>query len=868
MEITKEQEVYSIISGLQCFVSLNETAQDFINHPEVINLISQLRELCDNKDFYLRFTKILIDNYVSNTGLQKYIYNAFENGTELKIYNYRQYLIYKGHCEYDYKQEKKILEDNSNLSVNLFDDLFQNGIEFVLKKYPNTLKGIADINKIDIKRLINLFENLVIAKNNNCKADYANITVTIKNYIKKYSAQVKENFASKYSSTRIDEIKKYFDKKKVNKMDEDLIDSIVKDYVKRNTSVLTNIIEAYFDKYIDDELLVDFIKNLCDRNKNKNNFELLDIVEPAALNDIEAYDSYIRLVNNYHSNLNKLFKVEDLGIINEFLKGNKEVYKLLSREQKMFLNDLRPVVEKARANIYISSENLLSFKSYAQEPTDYERKLVEEYVDKINHYNTINASFQKFKNEHTVISSNEHITNLFNDSNFELKSEYEYLNNIEFVAKVVDRVVNDEHVPCCINKHTEFLSNIIPCLLVSGDDKDLEFITNFFNYVTLMPNKTEFKIHELSNAYKMISLYKYVDSETIDILGDEVCRKIVFNNQFIDSKYNDESIRKRLEKAVFAMSKAHDITHSSIPYFSDIKHKNITIRRYNNVDPRVLTSGIDTNTCFKLDGNDNDFMFYSVLSSNGLLIEVLEDDVLCGRITATLYYNVLILNGIRNKKNEYIAASLEERESNKNIIDAIEIMANKLIELTKDSECPIDHVCSNMAGILESNEFWQDKPIIDIISTPIDTLNEDYKHFKGLFKEYPDYLSQININSNESNYNKSPFTTDFGSYPLVLVASREGKELYRKFDISFNVPKPVYERPNFIEISGTGFLGDASIKACRKIIALHLYNNKYLDTDNTKIYVDLSKKFKNYYITDTTAILESYNSNPKVYKIK
>ena len=404
--------------------------------------------------------------------------------------------------------------------------------------------------------------------------------------------------------------------------------------------------------------------------------------------------------------------------------------------------------------------------------------MIDDYVDKVMLYNSLKSNFHKFKNKNSDLDvKEEKITDLFNDSNYSLKEDYDYLKSFEFIASVIDKIDNEELIKCNYEDYSDFLSDIIPCFLVSGDNNDIEFLANFFNYINRVPKTAQFKIHELPNAYKMISLYKYIEPETIDILGDDVCRKIVFNNQFIDVKYNDSDIKKRLEKAVFVMSKAHEITHSSIPYFDDINYENITIRRYNNVDSRSLTAGIDTNTCFKLDANDNDYLIYSLLSNNGLLVEILENGVMCGRITATLYYNVLILNGIRNVKNEYASSSLEESNTNKNIIKTVELMANKLIELTKDSECPIDHVCCNMAGILESNEFWQDRPLIDIIQTPIDTLNDDYKRFKELFRDHPEYLSQIDIDSSESNYGQSPFTTDFGSYPLVLIASRKGKNL-------------------------------------------------------------------------------------------
>ena len=866
MEKNGELQIYSIISGLQCFAESNNTASKFINDPEVKQLMSELHEFYSTKEFYIRFIKILIDNYVSNPGMQNNLYNALEKATDLRIFNYRQYLLFKGHCMYDKKKEKRALVDNSNLSTDLFEDLFNYGIEYVNKKYDKTLDEISKINKIDIKKLINLFNNLIVARINNDGVEYTNITVKIKNYIKKYNSVSKENFAKAYSDNRISEIKKYFVKKQAKVIDDELNESIVRDYIKRNESTLTNIIEKYYGEYIDDELLYIFVKNLLD--KNASNLDKLGIVKPQIWDEVEIYDEYLRLVHNYQRNINIYFTADDLYLINEFFAGNKSIYSKLTKIQKKFLNDLKPVVIAAHAEVYVGEDGFITFRTDAQEPTAYERHLVEEYTDKVNWYNTINSDFHKFKNEKTGLDAHEQqITNLFNDANFELNGNYDYLNNLDFVARIIDKIDNDEFITSNYDEFSDFLSDIIPCLLVSGDNQDLEFISNFFNYITRVPKNTEFKIHELSTAYKIISLYKYIDEETIDVLGDEVCRKLVFNNQFIDSKFNDEDIRKRLEKAVFSMSKAHDITHSSIPYFEDIKHNNITLRRYNNADSRVLTSGIDTNTCFKLDANDNDFILYSILSSNGLLIEILNDGVLCGRITATLFYNVLVLNGIRNVKNEYISSNLEEKEINKNIVEAVEILADKLIELTKSGNCPIDHVCCNMAGILESNEFWQNKPIVTVLNTPIDTFSEDFEHFKSLFKEHPEYLSQIKLNSNESYYMSAPFTTDFGSYPLVLIKSREGKNLSRKFDIALEAQKPIYERPSYVEIAGTGYLSQEEIRLCKRINALHVYKNDHIARDDTKIYMELSKKFKSYYITDTQVVLESSSSNPIIYRI-
>ena len=50
------------------------------------------------------------------------------------------------------------------------------------------------------------------------------------------------------------------------------------------------------------------------------------------------------------------------------------------------------------------------------------------------------------------------------------------------------------------------------------------------------------------------------------------------------------------------------------------------------------------------------------------------------------------------------------------------------------------------------------------------------------------YFQQVNENT--------IFTTDFGSYPVVLIKAREGKTLERLFDISYNSPEAIYKRPS------------------------------------------------------------------------
>ena len=72
-----------------------------------------------------------------------------------------------------------------------------------------------------------------------------------------------------------------------------------------------------------------------------------------------------------------------------------------------------------------------------------------------------------------------------------------------------------------------------------------------------------------------------------------------------------------------------------------------------------------------------------------------------------------------------------------------------------------------------------------------------------------------------------PFVTDYGNYPIVLIASRDGKKLNRRFDITVNSPEAIYERPPFNTIKGTAPLENKQIQQLNKIDALyHIYHNE------------------------------------------
>ena len=121
----------------------------------------------------------------------------------------------------------------------------------------------------------------------------------------------------------------------------------------------------------------------------------------------------------------------------------------------------------------------------------------------------------------------------------------------------------------------------------------------------------------------------------------------------------------------------------------------------------------------------------------------------------------------KNDENE------EENKKKENI--------NEIIHIAHTNGDEIDYVVCNKAGILESSYFNNCYDIIPehIAEQPIDIYNDDWQDFISL----PKYLLK---QSNRGD--KIPFTTDYGHYPALLIASYDNQQLSRMSDIGYSSP--------------------------------------------------------------------------------
>ena len=102
----------------------------------------------------------------------------------------------------------------------------------------------------------------------------------------------------------------------------------------------------------------------------------------------------------------------------------------------------------------------------------------------------------------------------------------------------------------------------------------------------------------------------------------------------------------------------------------------------------------------------------------------------------------------------------------------------------------------------------------------MDTYNDDFEEFRRLYDNKEQLFQEIPLYEKGC---KQPFTTDFGHYPLVMIAKRENKNLDRLWDISIDSPDSNYTRKSLDLVKGKGVLSSENIARILKIDALAFY---------------------------------------------
>lgn len=729
----------------------------------------------------------------------------------ITISSYRK--IYEIEAEEQWKQLKSKNRDLfSSFFQRMYIQLEIYGIEKVEKDYNNNLHIMAEVLGKDYDDIRSKIISLNYFLKSNDTKNIEKIKEDLKQYYKKFVILSKKRFVNEYVDDKLNSIKKYFSKISSNKILKQMTENEFINVIKSRDNLygkLLNGVNVNFNinlSNLDFERMIISILN----KQDEETYKILNIKKPEFYDDIKQMKSFRRLRANYVRKIRENIKPELYGICEKYLNNpleNKNLKSYFSQEQILFLNDIINLMKESKSIVDFNNDML--FLSEYKEFTKENKKELEKFNYDISIFNEIKKIiFDMYIREKETYNElykivEEDVNNkelsgdiIFNDSNFEL-TDFSYAFDEKIIKNFISKLEEESFLSLNNYEYMKLKDLLISDKLLApmlydnlNQAKLYELINNFHNIYSIM----DYSLINKSNLdliFKKLNVYKYANGKQINMLGLEVVEKIINSNQFMDVKVTDDDIKERLVKAEDLLNRAENVTLSTVPYI-DVNKNGVYISRYLNNDPKILTSGIDTNSCFKLSANDNDFLYYTILNKNGFVIKFTnKDGKLLGKAIGIRRNNILEINGIRNSDNSNLIASKEQYTQYKNMLEAFDLYASKIIEETKDTNTPIDFVVSNKAGLLESSEFNDRYEILGshLFDNPIDTTNDDWYKFVHTYDGCKkNYLQQASDNT--------IFTTDFGHYPVVMIKKRDGKNLERLFDISYDDPEAIYERPD------------------------------------------------------------------------
>jgi len=292
---------------------------------------------------------------------------------------------------------------------------------------------------------------------------------------------------------------------------------------------------------------------------------------------------------------------------------------------------------------------------------------------------------------------------------------------------------------------------------------------------------------KLNGTYENIVLLNEIcqlaSIDTIAILGADIVSQLCTNKEYTNG---DELLILSKAKELVALMTIKD--KSTVPYISG-ETNNYKYCLYDSQDVDILLAGIKTDACFKIDGNDNDFLHYCALDKNGFIIKITDSfGNFIARAAGFRNGNAVFVNQLRTIYDEAGDNYLGNYESEKNeIIETFKKACEDIVLISQQNEKEenkIDFVFVTKSYALSRyNDHIVSNEVEEKIGDyPMDNKSEDWYDFLESTQNLDESL--------EDNY----FMTDYGSYKVICMASsKNGKKILTKNLIFKDVPA-LYER--------------------------------------------------------------------------
>lgn len=700
----------------------------------------------------------------------------------------------------------------------LEDSLNKLGVKKTLDNYKDSIALICKTMKIDIDEFTDLL--IVISNNDSLKAyDRKEALLTLRSIIKKFNIKFKGEFLKNIIEEKnrllsMTTIKIHQPNEKIELSSESFLQLVLS-----NSDIKKRVLAMIYDLFsinLDDNDFNGIILAIPEKNCLDKMIEVIELDKPQKYIPLKERKKSKRLKLNFEKLLNDMisnFTEEEKKELQQFIEykanGSSTLSNVSSLDNlKTLLEHNNIVLIEQLAVLLAHSNSILVLKNgkftfedkISLSDDDIEACL--QYENSINVLKKIELSIKSFYNSQKSL-----YLSFMKKTEKQLKiAETDVINrdkwlNLDMIAKIIPLIDIDK-----LNLMSEDAFLLLKKFLMedgllwaylAGNIKEkvmAKIINNFEKIYTL--SRELINIDNLAELIKKVNLYEYTSDIAIGLIGIENLEKVINYNQFSGVTITSKIILERINKIIDLAVRSENITTSSLPFNCSIKNGDYSLVRYLNNDPKIFTSGIDTKTCFFVSVNENDFFFYSLLSKDGYVLKILNNNKLVARATCFRKNNILMINGIQHLNNKTVPENKEDLQEFKDIVRLIKLMSKKMIELTTNDECPIDYVVCNKSGILENSAFEGEFEILnsDLFREPLNIYSEDWEKFVHTYDNEEEQLFQeVCFTPNHS------FTTDFGDYyPPCLIEARNNMALLSPKDISYNDQRASYKRPRVL----------------------------------------------------------------------
>lgn len=751
----------------------------------------------------------------------------FTTRPKIELEVYKKTAIFSALKQYEENIESQPIVPHGFYAI-IEEELERNGFLSTIKKYKVEIDLITKIMHLDSNHIIKLLKELKKPNHVDIQQQL-NARQELKAIIRKFNAKFKEEYIKRLINKKM-ELLKEFTTFKPNKTRQYVLPlSVFESYIIKNKEVkdtIATIINEKLGIITNGMQLQELIYTTLSPNYEEDTLKILNITPPQCLQHYIDTKALNRLKRSYEQSLNFLFNAESPEVKNlvidviktkialRQIKDETEYQKMkrileektrrlcikTNRTGLHTIEEISAILSSTNVQLGINNEGSFEFK-LTHTLTKEEKKQSKEYIAKLIQikkiHNILYSLYEKLDKGLASVIKNTETPVPLNENNYEIDTSY-WLTKDKLMA-IINKIDTNK-----LDNLSDRQYNLLKKFLIEdgllwayiAENIDLNTfskIINNFDTISRVFPASKINISQLHEIIKTANMQDYTNDLIIGLVGQEIATKVINYNQFSGVTVTDEIIQKRLRKLIDLSVRSEYINKSSLPFRCDVKLGDYKLQRYRNNDPSIFASGIDTKTCFFISVNENDFFFYSLINKNGFVLKIVnEKDELIARASCFRKNNVFMINGIRCKNNKVLPENKEDKDEMIKIVELIEIFATKLIERTKEDECPIDFVVCNKAGILE-NPFFEDRfesINSDLFKEPINIYDDDWEEFVHTYDNQEQMLQEVPTCPDKS------FTTDFGShFPALLIKSREGMPLTSPRHISLKDQPATYTRP-------------------------------------------------------------------------